>query len=291
MDPTARATPLSFGTARPVLRPKNKRVYYSAQSFDDYAWHRGDSDDSDEEKKRKARLRRRPNNRGRLAKLGSQPGVPIQESDGLKHKFQSDLQSGSKSPSKAQNKNESDKKSHHSNTGDDEDDSDDEHFVNWEKDDKRNPKNWPMRRKWAAVSVVSAFTFISPVSSAIVAPAMVQMSKDLHLNGEIMQAMVMSIFVLAYAVGPLLFGPLSEVYGRTKVLQHSNLFFLIWNLACAFAKTPLQMYVFRFLAGSEVVRLWLLVELFLPIVSTRTKEEKQFQYILLRHCWVLPLVC
>jgi len=61
--------------------------------------------------------------------------------------------------------------------------------------------------------------------------------------------MLLSIFVLAYAVGPLVLGPLSEVYGRVPVLQLANLFFLVFNLACGFARTGGQMLAFRFLAG------------------------------------------
>jgi multidrug resistance protein len=58
-----------------------------------------------------------------------------------------------------------------------------------------------------------------------------------------------SIFVLAYAVGPLILGPLSELFGRARVLQSGNLIFLIFNFACAFARSTNQMLAFRFLAG------------------------------------------
>jgi MFS family permease len=59
----------------------------------------------------------------------------------------------------------------------------------------------------------------------------------------------LSIFVLAYAVGPLFLGPLSEIYGRVIVLQLSNLFYLAWNLGCGFAQTSGQLMVFRFFSG------------------------------------------
>lgn len=75
------------------------------------------------------------------------------------------------------------------------------------------------------------------------------MSVDLDITTEFQQALVLSIFVLAYAVGPLFLGPLSEIYGRVRVLQLSNLFYLCWNLGCGFAKTKGQMIAFRFLAG------------------------------------------
>lgn len=121
--------------------------------------------------------------------------------------------------------------------------------ITWEgPEDPSNPKNWSGRRKWAAVFVVSSFTFVSPVSSSMVSPALEDMERDLNMSG-LVSSMVMSIFVLAYAVGPLFFGPLSEVYGRVIIIQLSNLLYLVFNLACGFATTGPQMLVFRFLGG------------------------------------------
>lgn len=83
----------------------------------------------------------------------------------------------------------------------------------------------------------------------MVAPGLPQISSDLHITEEIESALVLSIFVAAYAVGPLIWGPLSELYGRAIILQLSNLFFLFFNLGCGLARTSAQMFVFRFLAG------------------------------------------
>lgn len=54
---------------------------------------------------------------------------------------------------------------------------------------------------------------------------------------------------LQWAVGPFFLGPLSEIHGRVYILQISNLFFLAWNLGCAFARKNVEIIVFRFLAG------------------------------------------
>lgn len=83
----------------------------------------------------------------------------------------------------------------------------------------------------------------------MVAPALPQMATGLFISNAILSQMMLSIFILAYAIGPLFLGPLSEVYGRVPVLQLANLFFLIFNLVCGFARTEAQMLVFRFLAG------------------------------------------
>ncbi|KAJ7067427.1 MFS polyamine transporter [Mycena amicta] len=122
--------------------------------------------------------------------------------------------------------------------------------VDWDgPDDRENPKNWSRSKKWAATVVVSAFTLISPVSSSMIAPASEQVAKDFGITNTVVIALVTSIFVLAYAIGPLFLGPLSEIYGRNKVIQGANLFYLLWNLVCGFAKSTPQLLVFRFLAG------------------------------------------
>ncbi|KAL9127173.1 MAG: hypothetical protein Q9217_003906 [Psora testacea] len=116
-------------------------------------------------------------------------------------------------------------------------------------DDPENPKNWTTRRKWAATLVVSSFTFISPVSSSMVAPALATIAKDFGITNEVESQLVLSIFVLAYAIGPLFLGPLSEMYGRVPVLQLANLFYLIFNIAGGFAQNKAEMIAFRFLSG------------------------------------------
>ncbi|KAL5363873.1 putative efflux pump antibiotic resistance protein [Aspergillus floccosus] len=122
--------------------------------------------------------------------------------------------------------------------------------VTWNgPDDPENPKNWSSKKKWAAVITVSSFTFISPVTSSMVAPALQAIREDFHVTDEVVSQLTLSIFVLAYAVGPLFLGPLSEIYGRVIVLQLSNLFYLVFNIACGVAQTKVQMIVFRFLAG------------------------------------------
>lgn len=62
-------------------------------------------------------------------------------------------------------------------------------------------------------------------------------------------AMALSIYLLATAFGPLLIGPLSEIYGRKRILHASNVWFLVWNIACGFANTKGLLIASRFMAG------------------------------------------
>ncbi|KAG0701996.1 major facilitator superfamily domain-containing protein [Suillus ampliporus] len=83
----------------------------------------------------------------------------------------------------------------------------------------------------------------------MVAPATGQVTSTFGIHNDIINALTTSIFVLAYAFGPLFVGPMSEIYGRSRVLQLANLWYLAWNLGCGFAQTESQLLAFRFLAG------------------------------------------
>jgi MFS family permease len=122
--------------------------------------------------------------------------------------------------------------------------------VSWSgASDAKNPLNWPFQRKWAVTFIVSCFTFITPISSSIVAPGLGTIGEVFDTKDSFQIQMVLSIFILSFCVGPLFLTPLSEIYGRTSVLQITNLLFLVLNTACSGAKTMKILLGFRFLSG------------------------------------------
>ncbi|RJE19726.1 Major Facilitator Superfamily [Aspergillus sclerotialis] len=61
--------------------------------------------------------------------------------------------------------------------------------------------------------------------------------------------MVVSLFLLGFACGPLCASPLSEIYGRVRVVQSWNLLYLAFNAACGAAQSKEALLVLRFVAG------------------------------------------
>jgi MFS family permease len=114
--------------------------------------------------------------------------------------------------------------------------------------DAENPKDWPNSRKWAVTDVLSATSFNRIMVSTIMAPALSLVASELNMN-TVESVMSLSIYVLASALGPLVIGPLSEIYGRKFVLHASNIWFLVWNISCGFANTKGLLIASRFLAG------------------------------------------
>ncbi|KAJ3391709.1 hypothetical protein HDU84_005471 [Entophlyctis sp. JEL0112] len=115
--------------------------------------------------------------------------------------------------------------------------------------DDTNPHNWPPRKKWTAVTIAALYTFLSPISSTMVAPALPYISNELGFASPTQTELVLSLFVLAYAVGPLVLGPLSEIYGRYVVLQSSLWFYVATNALCGVCQSPAPLLLLRFLSG------------------------------------------
>jgi MFS family permease len=80
----------------------------------------------------------------------------------------------------------------------------------------------------------------------MVAPAFGPISSDLNIQSQAETQLVLSVFILGSAVGPLAISPMSEIYGRTVVLHLTCLFYMIFNLACGFSQTERQLVVFRY---------------------------------------------
>ncbi|KAL5519934.1 hypothetical protein ACEPAG_1594 [Sanghuangporus baumii] len=118
----------------------------------------------------------------------------------------------------------------------------------WEHDPD-NPRNWKFWKKWTMCGIVAFYTFVSPISSSMMAPALPRIAEHYGVSGPTILNMTLTIFLLGYAVGPLFLSPITELVGRKWVLHLSNIEFLAFNLACAFAPNVGTLIAFRFLAG------------------------------------------
>lgn len=125
----------------------------------------------------------------------------------------------------------------------------DPYLVAFDSDfDIDNPKDWTRGRKWTVTDVLSATGFNRIMVSTIMAPALGTIASELNMSTT-ESVMALSIYLLATAFGPLVAGPLSKVYGRSRVLHASNVWFLVWNIVCGFATTKQTLIAARFLAG------------------------------------------
>lgn len=79
--------------------------------------------------------------------------------------------------------------------------------------DYRHPRSWSTSKKVAHTLAYSYTTFTAQFSASAISPAIEQMAEEFHV-GEEVSTLVFSIFVLGQIVGPMLFAPISEAFGR-----------------------------------------------------------------------------
>jgi predicted MFS family arabinose efflux permease len=86
------------------------------------------------------------------------------------------------------------------------------------------------------------------MSGAMLAPALNIMSKDLHIS-EAEASMALSIYILAFAFGPMILAPCSEVWGRRPIWIVGGAWYIFWNTLCGVSKNQGVMVLGRLMAG------------------------------------------
>lgn len=110
-------------------------------------------------------------------------------------------------------------------------------------------RNWTTKAKVFNTALIIVLCLITPLASSMFAPAVPQVLKTFHTDSETIAEFVVSIYILGFAVGPLVISPLSEIYGRFRVYVVCNVMFIVFTIACAVASSMTQLVVFRFFAG------------------------------------------
>ncbi|GAB7354439.1 hypothetical protein MBLNU459_g4928t1 [Dothideomycetes sp. NU459] len=114
--------------------------------------------------------------------------------------------------------------------------------------DIENPKNWSAARRWY-ISVVSVLLVVNATfASSSPSGTLDGIAKDLHVSVEA-AGLVITLFLLGYCAGPLVFAPLSEFYGRRWVFYITFTLYVIFNFLCAFAPNFGALLAGRFLTG------------------------------------------
>lgn len=115
--------------------------------------------------------------------------------------------------------------------------------------DRRNPVNFSGLRKWTITllqaTATLAVTFVSTAYSAAVFEIMI----DFDVSSEV-AILGISLFVLGFAVGPLLWAPLSEFYGRQILFIITFTALTAFNAGSAGAQNIETLIILRFFAGA-----------------------------------------
>lgn len=115
-------------------------------------------------------------------------------------------------------------------------------------DDPLHPHNWPLKKKLIQCTLIGANTFAIAFGSAIFAQAVLPLSKIYHVH-TVVTTLSVTLYVLGFATGPVIWAPLSEIYGRRSVLVMSSFAFCCFNFAVATSDRLESILICRFFAG------------------------------------------
>ena len=92
---------------------------------------------------------------------------------------------------------------------------------------------------------VACITILAPFSIDAYIPATVDISKELLASSNSVQLSI-AIFLMGFSLGPLIFGPLSDAFGRRKLICLSLIFFSLFSLLCSLSTNIYLLIFFRF---------------------------------------------
>lgn len=124
-------------------------------------------------------------------------------------------------------------------------------LVDWYyTDDDMNPHNWSNRRRLLVTTIICLYTFVVYTTSAIYTTSEPGVQQAFNVS-EVKATLGLSLYVLGYGVGPLIFSPMSEIprIGRNPVYVATMFLFVILSIPTAFAHNYAGLMVLRFLTG------------------------------------------
>lgn len=87
------------------------------------------------------------------------------------------------------------------------------------------------------------------MGSALPSGATTFIAAYFNITNQEQLVLPISVYLLGYVFGPLLFGPLSEAYGRKTIMISTFIIYTLSTLACAVAPNWPALLVFRLVAG------------------------------------------
>ncbi|KAK2676011.1 MFS transporter superfamily [Fusarium oxysporum f. sp. vasinfectum] len=124
-------------------------------------------------------------------------------------------------------------------------------LVDWYfSDDNENPHNWTNNRRLGVSLIICLYTFVVYTSSAIYTSSTEGVMRAFGVS-QLKATLGLSLYVLGYGIGPLIFSPLSEIprIGRNPVYIVTMFLFVIISIPTALVNNYPGLMVLRFLQG------------------------------------------
>ncbi|KAI8673462.1 MFS domain-containing protein [Fusarium keratoplasticum] len=123
-------------------------------------------------------------------------------------------------------------------------------LVNWELDDPENPYNWSKSKKNLVLFYTAVLVINSTMGSALPSLAIPNIVEDFGITSQAGKVLPISVYLIGYVFGPIIWGPLSEHFGRRDLSFATFGLFTVFTMACALAPNWPALLIFRFFCGA-----------------------------------------
>lgn len=121
-------------------------------------------------------------------------------------------------------------------------------LVEFLKVDDADPRQWSKTKKWTITLALGVLCFTVAFASAIVTGDMDGPGEYFGVSEEVV-ILTVTLLVIGFGVGPLVFAPASEEFGRQLVYAITMFFAVIFIIPCALAQNIGTLLVCRFIDG------------------------------------------
>ncbi|BEJ15514.1 hypothetical protein CspHIS471_0501190 [Cutaneotrichosporon sp. HIS471] len=121
--------------------------------------------------------------------------------------------------------------------------------VTWLEDDVENPYNWGEAYKWFITYIVAVGMLSVTMGSSILSGSIQHVKKEFPGHHSMSYIMVTGIYILGFVVGPFLWAPWSEVFGRRSAFVITQIPFTVFDAGVCGANNLYTLLILRFCAG------------------------------------------
>lgn len=126
---------------------------------------------------------------------------------------------------------------------------DDPYIVQWVAHDPRDPQQFSQATKWFYTAVAAIATLAVALLSSAYTGGVQEIIAEFEISNEI-ATLGLSVFVLGFAIGPFLWAPLSELFGRQLLFTTTYFAMTVFCVGAAVAQNIETLIICRFFAGA-----------------------------------------
>jgi len=130
------------------------------------------------------------------------------------------------------------------------------------------------------VVILGLLAMLMPLSIDMYLPAMPQIARQFAVSSGSVQ-MTLNLYILGFAIGQLVYGPLADSYGRKPVIALGTLIFACAAAACALSQSIDQLIFMRFLHGLSAAAASVVINALMRDSYSKEEFSRMMSFVML----------